>query len=112
MAERIETPLQLAAGSLFDFLCSGCEDSSLKIDAQHFCKICKRYFCENCVDLHNQLFKNHVVLGTAEKSDWPVAEAKLDNISQCEQHPEEKIKMFCKDHRKLCCIYCLHSDHR
>ncbi|KAH3799661.1 hypothetical protein DPMN_153272 [Dreissena polymorpha] len=110
MADQIQA--QLASDCVHDFLCSGCDVSVLPIEAQYFCKDCPRYYCENCIDLHSQLFKKHVVLRRADRSDWPIAEVTLGYITQCEQHPEEKIKMFCKDHRKLCCIYCLHSDHR
>ncbi|KAH3799625.1 hypothetical protein DPMN_153236 [Dreissena polymorpha] len=112
MADQIQTQVQLASDCVHDFLCSGCDDSGLPIEAQYFCKGCLRYYCENCNVLHSQLFKNHVVLGRADRPEWPIAEVTLGSITQCEQHPEEKIKMFCKDHSKLCCVYCLHSDHR
>ncbi|KAH3799618.1 uncharacterized protein LOC127839842 [Dreissena polymorpha] len=112
MAERMETPLQLASDSVYDCLCFGCEESGLQIEAQYFCKRCQRHFCENCVGHHNQIFKNHVVLGKGDKSDWSHTEATMNYITLCEQHPGETIKMFCKGHRRLCCIYCLHSDHR
>ncbi|XP_052237735.1 uncharacterized protein LOC127849052 [Dreissena polymorpha] len=42
---------------------------------------------------------------------WPIAKSKLDKLEQCGEHSDEKIKLFCEDHRKLCCHICVALHH-
>ena len=69
------------------------------IDAIAFCKICKIYLCNKCLNFHQGLFENHKL-------------NKLDNRELFSDICNEinhlnKLEFFCKNHNQLCCAACI-----
>ncbi|KAH3749963.1 uncharacterized protein LOC127847747 isoform X4 [Dreissena polymorpha] len=94
--------------TIWDFTCSACQE----LEAQCHCEECCKGFCDSCVKLHNQLYKTHTVFGREQMDKWPLAKSTLDSLEQCEEHIDEKIKLFCDDHSQLCCHICVALHHR
>ncbi|KAH3749857.1 hypothetical protein DPMN_184372 [Dreissena polymorpha] len=86
-----------------DFLCSTCEDTKLDKMADFYCESCVKIYCGNCIKMHSQLFTKHAPLGRGDMKKWPVTKTVEVFLLKCDIHKEENLKMFCDEHRELCC---------
>ncbi|XP_052779185.1 E3 ubiquitin-protein ligase TRIM33-like [Mya arenaria] len=111
MAYNLESSFQQASDLIHDFTCSPCKDDGLNNEAHFFCDECKKYYCNNCVQLHNKLFRTHSVLGRQDVSKW-VGYAGLSPIEKCDKHGDKKLELLCEDHDELCCPICVSLTHR
>ncbi|XP_052781938.1 uncharacterized protein LOC128218326 [Mya arenaria] len=112
MASKFESSIQRGCDFIHDFVCSPCEEDGLNTEAQYFCNQCTKYYCVNCVPVHNKLFKRHSVLDRTDKTKWAAAPGMVDVLERCERHPGEALKLVCGDHDQLCCHVCVAMDHR
>ena len=75
-----------------------------ELDAIFYCQQCKIYMCNKCEKYHCKLFET-------QKHDCLKLDQELNEISSryCkeENHYNEKLEYFCKDHNRLCCALCL-----
>ena len=87
--------------------CSHCEEASVGR-----CVTCELFMCEKCLKFHNDYpgFKDHVVL-TMEELSKPENQSKIKKISKCTQHPNKKVKYYCKTCDQLICRHCMDFDH-
>ncbi|XP_052283861.1 uncharacterized protein LOC127880588 isoform X1 [Dreissena polymorpha] len=95
-----------------DFLCSTCEDKKLDKMADFYCESCVKFYCGECVNMHNKLFTKHTPCGRGAMKKWPVAKKIEDFLLKCDIHKEESLKMYCDDHSELCCTNCAFLKHR
>ncbi|KAH3749063.1 uncharacterized protein LOC127847288 [Dreissena polymorpha] len=95
-----------------DFLCSTCEEKKLDKMADFFCESCVKFYCGECVNMHNKLFTKHTPYGRETMKKWPVAKKVEDFLLKCDVHKEESLKMYCDDHSELCCTNCAFLKHR
>ena len=77
------------------------------------CHDCKEDYCDVCRKYHDRfgLFRNHNTVALSAEAVTPLC----DKNVFCEVHPEEMIKLHCKDCRKLICLLCngtAHKNHR
>ncbi|XP_052781191.1 uncharacterized protein LOC128217828 [Mya arenaria] len=112
MASNFESSIQRGCDFIHDFVCSPCEEDDLNTEAQYFCNQCTKYYCVNCVLVHNKLFKRHSVLDRTDMTKWAAAPGMVDVLERCERHPGEALKLVCGDHDQLCCPVCVAMDHR
>ncbi|XP_052779304.1 uncharacterized protein LOC128216699 [Mya arenaria] len=112
MASNFESSIQRGCDFIHDFACSACEEDGLNTEAQHFCNQCTKYYCVNCVLVHNKLYKRHTVLDRKDVKKWAAAPGTVDVLERCERHPGEALKLVCGDHDQLCCHVCVAMDHR
>ncbi|XP_052779862.1 uncharacterized protein LOC128217055 [Mya arenaria] len=112
MASKFESSIQRGCDFIHDFACSACEEDGLNTEAQHFCNLCTKYYCDNCVTKHNGLYKRHTVLDRKDVKKWAAAPGMVDVLERCERHPAEALKLVCGDHDQLCCHVCVAVDHR
>ena len=70
-------------------------------DAIVYCQECRLYLCKKCNYFHSELFQDH------HQYDL---NGKVKNIftGLCQEinHTNE-LKYYCKNHNKLCCVYCI-----
>ncbi|XP_052782162.1 uncharacterized protein LOC128218522 [Mya arenaria] len=111
MAANYSSSVYQTSDLIHDFACSPCKDDGLNNEAQFFCDECKKYYCNNCVLLHNKLFRTHTVLGKQDVSKW-VGYARLNPIEACDKHGDKKLELLCEDHDELCCHICVSLTHR
>ncbi|XP_052778775.1 uncharacterized protein LOC128216245 [Mya arenaria] len=112
MASNFESFIQRGCDFIHNFACSACEEDGLNTEAQHFCNQCTKYYCDNCVPVHNKLYKRHTVLDRKDVKKWAAAPGMVDVLERCERHPGEALKLVCGDHDQLCCHVCVAVDHR
>ena len=72
------------------------------IDAVIYCSICNIYMCNKCENFHSILFQNH----SSNKIDKDNNEL-FTGFCKEENHYNDKLKFYCKTHKKLCCGLCL-----
>ncbi|WAR26709.1 TRI33-like protein, partial [Mya arenaria] len=111
MASNFGSSVYQTSDLIHDFACSPCKDDGLNNEAQFFCDECKKYYCNNCVNLHNKLFRTHTVLGRQDVSKW-MGYAGLSPIEACDKHGDKKLELLCEDHDELCCHICVSLTHR
>ncbi|WAR26821.1 TRI33-like protein, partial [Mya arenaria] len=111
MAANYSSSVYQTFDLIHDFACSTCKDDGLNNEAQFFCGDCKKYYCNNCVQLHNKLFRAHSVLGKQDVSKW-VGYAGLSPLEICDKHSDKKLELVCEDHDELCCPICFSLTHR
>ena len=70
------------------------------IDAVSYCQDCKIYIYNKCKNLHQGLFKNHLVNNLDE-----IKEIFIDKCQ--EKNNNNNLEFFCKNHNKLCCLACI-----
>ena len=72
------------------------------INAVLYCKKCEIYMCNKCEVHHSKLFENHQNF---------IINKNIEDINDyfCEEetHNHLKLKYFCKNHNKLCCVACI-----
>lgn len=125
MAARQST---IMAGSdmVYDYTCNPCEESDKNTEATHYCINCARQFCDECLKMHDHIFKKHNVQGREKVSMWSMMS---DNVSvgnlslnstisesqerrqMCTLHTAE-IQTYCRDHDVVCCTVCVATKHR
>ncbi|XP_063405766.1 E3 ubiquitin-protein ligase TRIM45-like [Mytilus trossulus] len=94
-------------------LCDACSFRNLSQNAVSFCTVCEEAYCENC-EFHHKAYKitrNHRIV--------PIKDINTDNNAlnlfgaiTCDEHPDERLKIYCKDHTKPCCTICATVHHR
>ena len=87
--------------------CSHCKQASVGR-----CVTCELFMCEKCFKPHNEYrgFQDHHVL-TMEELSKPENQSKIKKISKCTQHPNKKVKYYCKTCDQLICRHCMDFDH-
>ncbi|CAH1978376.1 unnamed protein product [Acanthoscelides obtectus] len=93
--------------------CSSCSDDA---DATSYCVDCSEFICDNCVQAHQRLkiTKDHTIKpkedGLIESNS--VASGSGLNSMFCQQHPHEKLSLFCETCDMLTCRDCQLIEHR
>ena len=90
-------------------MCQQCDDNSQPVA---FCQTCSEYLCEECLIAHKRLkaYRGHkaVTLTPGEILDVQPQSKKTYN---CSIHPEEILKLYCKDCKSLACVLCFLNQH-
>ncbi|XP_052234465.1 uncharacterized protein LOC127847013 isoform X5 [Dreissena polymorpha] len=107
-----QSTIEKGSDMIQDFLCSTCEEKKLDKMADFYCKSCVKFYCGECVYMHNKLFTKHTPYGRGAMKKWPVAKKVEDFLLKCDVHKDESLKMYCDDHSELCCTNCAFLNHR
>ena len=82
-----------------NYKCSSLEHK--ETDAIKFCQECKKYLCNKCDKFHSSLLSEHHSYPLdKDTKDIFTGLCKIDNHSG-------KLDFYCKDHKELCCAYCI-----
>ncbi|XP_052258861.1 uncharacterized protein LOC127863388 [Dreissena polymorpha] len=112
MATITRSSVYKGSDIMLDYSCMPCEEKGFSKEAEVYCEKCTTFYCGSCLNLHNQLYKTHTRYERSDMKDWPLAMATRDCVEKCEVHMDEKLKLFCEDHEKLCCNTCISLNHR
>ena len=77
--------------------CSSSKHS--EFNAVSYCPECKKYLCNKCQNLHNELLEDHKTINLNEKKEIFINKCK-------EKNHNDKLEFYCKDHNILCCVGC------
>lgn len=94
-------------------LCDSCKVSDgLKTVAIYRCKQCKDNLCNECWDIiHERIptYSTHVFIDLRQSEQQK--DKILDFDVYCAVHLGKTIEIYCFDHEKLCCSFCLTTEH-
>ncbi|KAL4221532.1 hypothetical protein ACF0H5_019789 [Mactra antiquata] len=99
--------LEDASDEVVSHPCIVCENNNI---STVFCAYCKHYHCGKCVDFH----KTVPVLDEDEifpHNDGDDRELQSVFTSKCDEHTNDIIDMYCKDHDVVGCTKCMMIDH-
>lgn len=99
-------------GDVDEVLCGPCSQDEKKIAAVSWCTSCCEKLCDKCVTYHKRFKQsNHVMVPI----DDTVSNEKLSDILDvelCITHNGKVVEVYCVDHKVLCCVICLATQHR
>lgn len=93
-----------------EVLCDSCRQNGEHIGATIRCQQCKDNLCETCFKfIHERVkaFASHTFVELTSKRPETA-----DDSGNCMVHPGKPIKVYCFDHEKLGCNFCLTSEHK
>ncbi|KAL3890786.1 hypothetical protein ACJMK2_003064, partial [Sinanodonta woodiana] len=100
--------MSIYSDSSESFPCDICGPKNLACSR---CLDCEENLCHSCSYVHEKLkmTRNHKVsdLGTME----PDMKGKIRQRIFCDQHPEDEIRLVCKDCKALICVLCKAINH-
>lgn len=93
-----------------ELLCDSCRQNGEQISATLRCQQCKDNLCETCFKfIHERVkaFASHTFVElTSTKPET------ADDSGNCMVHSDKPIKVYCFDHEKLGCNFCLTTEHK
>lgn len=104
--ESYQTPII----SSCEVLCDSCRQNGEHISATLRCQQCKDNLCETCFKfIHERVkaFASHTFVELASKKPETA-----DDSGNCMVHSGKPIKVYCFDHEKLGCNFCLTTEHK
>ena len=89
--------------------CDHCED---KNKAASYCTTCSEYFCEECLKAHNRLrpYRSHETVNVSTRN-FRTAKYRTKSTYNCNIHPDEQLKLYCKACQTLACVHCFVDTH-
>ncbi|XP_052248220.1 tripartite motif-containing protein 45-like [Dreissena polymorpha] len=97
------------------YCCTICEkERSVEIDAEFYCKKCRKYYCKPCIQSHRQhgwWFNKKSPYGKDKIMKWPRSKKMENYLITCDIHKDEKITILCNSHSELCCSSCVELNH-
>jgi len=72
-----------------------------EIDSKFYCKDCKVYMCNKCINFHSKFLEKHTLINL---------EKEIDEIFTgicTEENHHDVLEYFCKSHNQLCCAACI-----
>lgn len=93
-------------------LCDSCRQNGEQIIAKFRCKQCGNNLCKTCCKfIHERVkaFTSHAIveLGAENTTFDP-----KDLSGNCKVHIDKQIEVYCFDHEKLGCCFCLTAEHK
>ncbi|XP_060554351.1 E3 ubiquitin-protein ligase TRIM33-like [Ruditapes philippinarum] len=101
--------------------CQPCDEEGTRLPAHGFCTDCKEHLCKTCFAVHKKLksTKHHTVLDASimpkalQQPSTSIHTSQSDDLTTpCCKHPQEIIKFYCNDHKKLLCSVCVTLEHQ
>ena len=102
----VQELLELVSGTRIEEMkCSQCKT---KVPTKR-CLDCKANFCSECQEAHNKwAMLAHHQWEELPETPLPV----LDKHTHCKKHPQEHIKLYCKDCKVMVCLLCNGTEHK
>lgn len=69
------------------------------VQADSYCRLCKKHFCANCKEIHNELLEDHE--SSIVPPDFIEEEEEEDTVKRCPLHPEYPLELICKDCKSI-----------
>ncbi|XP_060561841.1 E3 ubiquitin-protein ligase TRIM33-like [Ruditapes philippinarum] len=101
--------------------CQPCDEEGTRLPALGYCTDCKEHLCKTCLTVHKKLksSKHHTVLDATsmpkvlQQPSTSIHTSQSDDLTTpCFKHPQEMIKFYCNDHKKLLCSVCVTLEHQ
>ena len=99
---------------IIDIPCKICQRKSKKSEGIKLCMTCDEHLCLECATRHSSATKTKLHKIKDREKLLPRG-LHLPNVSfeeKCEDHPENFIDSYCKDHDRTGCYICMSSQHK
>lgn len=93
------------------FICDSCIQNGEQIRAGFRCKQCKENLCETCCKfIHKRVkaFELHNIVDLNSQN----ANIEISEPGNCMVHIDKPIEVYCFDHGKVGCLFCLTTQHK
>lgn len=93
------------------FICDSCIQNGEQIGAKLRCKQCRENLCETCCKfIHKRVkaFELHTIVELNSQN----ANTEITEPENCSVHIDKPIEVYCFDHGKVGCIFCLTTIHK
>ncbi|XP_071147934.1 uncharacterized protein [Mytilus edulis] len=90
--------------------CAGCQRSDEDITAVSWCSDCGELVCKACSRVHKRMSPPHKVMPTQEIQQ--LSSSLLTLSKNCDNHPDQKIALYCCQHDKVVCVSCVPISHQ
>ncbi|XP_060567923.1 uncharacterized protein LOC132726605 [Ruditapes philippinarum] len=105
-----------STGSAEDFLlfCIPCDRDGVRVPAKGYCSTCKEHLCDTCYKHHKKQTpsRHHILLDQDSMPTTPSIPIVKDEFDSCDDHGDEKLKFYCKEHGIVVCSVCVTLNHR
>ncbi|XP_031566272.1 E3 ubiquitin-protein ligase TRIM56-like [Actinia tenebrosa] len=78
--------------------------------ASWHCFECNRSLCDECEKNHSVFIKDHKIVSLVEIKEGDV-KLMLSRETNCVEHVDKIVELFCKDCEEIICLECLKHDH-
>ncbi|XP_060576067.1 E3 ubiquitin-protein ligase Midline-1-like [Ruditapes philippinarum] len=99
-----------------DFLlfCIPCDEDGARVPAKGYCSTCNKHLCGTCYKHHKKQTHSchHILLDQDSMPTTPSVPIVKDELDSCDDHEDEKLKFYCKDHDIVVCSVCVTLNHR
>ena len=88
--------------------CELCDEQGTAVS---YCTVCSSFLCDSCTSAHKtvKFLKSHKIESlSSKKVQIP---SKKTKVLHCSQHPEECLKLYCKNCQCLACLLCFVASH-
>ncbi|VDI14965.1 Hypothetical predicted protein, partial [Mytilus galloprovincialis] len=90
--------------------CAGCQRSDNDIIPVSWCSDCSEVVCNACSRVHERMSPPHKVVPTQEIQQLSLSLLTLSE--NCDNHPDQKIVLYCCQHDKVICVSCVPVSHQ
>ncbi|XP_063411342.1 uncharacterized protein LOC134694268 [Mytilus trossulus] len=90
--------------------CAGCQRSDEDIPAVSRCSDCSELVCQVCSRVHERMSPPHKVVPMTEIQQ--LSSSLLTLSKNCDNHPDQKIALYCCQHDKVVCVSCVPISHQ
>ncbi|VDI21492.1 Hypothetical predicted protein [Mytilus galloprovincialis] len=90
--------------------CAGCQLSDEDITAVSWCSDCCELVCKACSRVHKIMSPPHKVIPIKEIQQ--LSSSLLSLSKNCDNHPDQKIALYCCQHDKVVCVSCVPVSHQ
>ncbi|XP_060567926.1 uncharacterized protein LOC132726608 [Ruditapes philippinarum] len=98
----------------FILFCIPCDRDGVRVPAKGYCSTCKEHLCDTCYKHHKKQTpsRHHILLDQDSMPTTPSVPIVKDEFDSCDDHEDEKLKFYCKDHDIVACSVCVSLNHR
>ncbi|CAC5399513.1 unnamed protein product [Mytilus coruscus] len=89
--------------------CVGCQRGKEDITAESWCSDCSELVCKTCARVHERMYPPHKIVPMKEIQELSSSLLKLSK--NCENHPDQKIVLYCCQHDTVICDSCVPVSH-
>ncbi|VDI14969.1 Hypothetical predicted protein [Mytilus galloprovincialis] len=89
--------------------CAGCQRSDEDIAAVSWCSDCCELVCKACSRVHKRMSPPHTIIPMQEIQ---LSSSLLTLSKNCDNHPDQKVALYCCQHDKVICDSCVPVSHQ
>ncbi|XP_060591999.1 uncharacterized protein LOC132746767 [Ruditapes philippinarum] len=114
--QKPKKTFSVSRGSAEDFLlfCIPCDRDGARVPAKGYCLTCTEHLCDTCCKHHKKQTpsRHHILQDQDSMPTTPSVPIVKDEFDSCDDHGDEKLKFYCKDHDIVACSVCVTLKHR